>query len=121
MEKEIKVNTDKKKFFRQYVETLQPVLKLRAKEADVLSSLLYQSYLRKDINNLTDRFKLVFDYDTRIKIQEDLKMSTPVFRNCLSRLRRKNIIIKQNVIEPRYLVNPEEDTFSIKYTFLFKS
>jgi len=121
MEKELKIDTNTKKFFRQYVEILQPFIKLRANEADVLAGLLYHSYLRKDIGNLIDRFKLVFDYDTRLKIQEELNMSTPVFRNCLSRLRKKKIIGEHNVIPPYYLVNPTEENFSIKYTFTFKN
>ena len=120
MEKEIKITTDKRKFFRQYVEVLKPICNVRDREADVLAQLLYQSYLRKDINNLKDRFKLVFDYDTKIKIQEDTNMTTAVFRNCISQLRKKGIIGKDNVILSQYLINPDDKTFSVKYNFIIK-
>lgn len=120
MEKEIKIPTNRKKFFRQYIEVLKPICDVRDREADVLASLLYQSYLRKDINNLKDRFKLVFDYDTKIKIQEELNMTTAVLRNCISQLRKKGIIGKDNVILPQYLINPDDEIFSLKYNFILK-
>lgn len=121
MEKEIKIPTDRKKFFRQYVEILKPVCKLRDREADVLAALLYQSYIRRDINNLIERFKLVFDYDTKITILDDIKMDMAQFRNCLTELRKKQIIGKANVIGPGFLVNPPDDNiFSVKYSFVFK-
>lgn len=119
MEKEIPIQTDRRKFFRQYVEILKPICKLRDREADVLAELLYQAYIRKDINNLIDRFKLVFDYDTKIKMQDDIGMSTAVFRNCITQLRKKKIIGKNNVINLFYLINPDDDIVSIKYNFLF--
>jgi hypothetical protein len=118
MEKEIKVDTNKKKFFRQFVEILQPINRVRAREAEVLAELLYQSYLRRDIGDLKDRFKLVFDYDTKIKIQEELKMTTAVFRNCCTQLRKKGIIGKDNVIQQGYLINPpDKDYVTIKFVF----
>lgn len=119
MEKEIKINTDRKKFFRQYVEILKPICKLRGRDADVLAELLYQSYIRKDINSLSDRFRLIFDYNTKMTICEELNMGIAGFGNSLTQLRRKGVIGKGNVINPGYLINPDDDIVSIKYSFMF--
>jgi predicted transcriptional regulator len=120
MEKEIPINTNIKKFFRQYVEVLQPLFDIRSREADVFAALLYESYLRRDIGDLKDRFKLILDYDTKIKIQEELNMTTAVFRNCLTRLRKKGLVGKYDIIKPGYLINPDEkETVNIKFIFKF--
>lgn len=120
MEKTIPINTNKRKFFRQYVEILQPLFKIRAREADVLAALLYESYLRRDIGDIRDRFKLVYDYDIKMKIREELKMSSSVFCNCMVRLRKKGILGKDDIIRPGFLINPiEEETIDIKFSFKF--
>lgn len=120
MEKTIPINTNTRRFFRQYVEILQPLFNIRAREADVLAALLYESYLRKDINDIKDRFKLILDYDTKIRMQEELKMSTAVFRNCMVRLRKKGIIGKFDIVKPGFLINPiEGENVDIKFTFKF--
>lgn len=120
MEKELKIPTDRRKFFRQYVEILKPILKLRNREADVLAELLFESYKRKDINSLSDRFRLVFDYDVKLEMQERIKMESAQFSNCLTTLRKKNIIGKGNVINPGYLLNPDGESISFTFKFIFK-
>ncbi len=116
----IKIPTNVRKFFRQYIGLMQPILNLTDREAEVFSELLYHSYLRRDIGNLQDRFTLVFESDTRIQIQEVLNISASAFRNYIMSLRKKGLIGKGNVIHPRFLIIPNGDPINITFTFEFK-
>lgn len=114
-EQKLDIKTDRRTFFRQYVELLQPLLKIRNREADVFGELLYHTYLKKSISNKTDKFKLVFDSDTRIEIEKKLDISAAVLRNALTQLRDKNLIVN-NQIPDLFLVDPESE-FSLTFKF----
>lgn len=106
MEKILQLNTTEKVFFRQYVEILNPLLKLRAKELDVLSELLYYNNKLKNIDE-KNRWKLIFDYDTKKDIADTLKISVESLGNNLSYLRKKGIIIDNRVVS-NLLVYPDK-------------
>ncbi len=115
MERKLTIPVSKRKFFRAFVEILQPFIKLRNREGEVFAELLYHCYLRRGMANKKDMFKLVFDYDTRERIQQELNISSAVFRNTLSALRKKRLII-DNAIPNHYLMDLEEE---INLTFRF--
>jgi len=109
--------TDARTFYRRYLELLQPMLRLRKREADVLAELLYHNYLKKEITDEDDRAELVFHVSTRKKIQEYLKVSSPVIQQALGGLRKKELIagIKlRNFI----LVEPQDGVFSLTFNFV---
>ena len=114
MEKHIKIQTDKSKIFRQWIATLQPVIKLRDKEADVLSELLYQNNENKEFPE-DKRWIIIFDYNTKRTMMDKLNLSGAHFDNILSGLRKKSIIIDNKVIK-NLLFYPEEKN---KITFEF--
>lgn len=115
MERSLTIPVNKRDFFKAYVEILQPFIKVRNREGEVFAELLYQCYLRRNVENKKDMFKLVFDYDTREQIQEQLSISSAVFRNTLSALRKKRLII-DNTIPNHHLMEPDEE---MKLTFRF--
>jgi hypothetical protein len=123
-------STDARTFYRRYLELLQPMLKLRKREADVLAELLYHNYLKRDIANEEDRAELVFHISTRRKISKYLgkrdkegnviePLSNPVIQQALGGLRKKGLIsgIKfRNFV----LVEPEDGVFSLTFRFVVK-
>jgi len=118
MEKNIPIATTENKFFRQYLELINPILRLRGKELDVLAELLYYNYKFKDIAK-EHRWKLIFDYDTKTKIRTKLELSDASMNNNLSALRKKNVI-EANKVKQAYLVYPD-NKFSLKFQFNVKS
>ena len=115
MEKIVPLNTSEKVFFRQYVEILDPVIKLRPKELDVLAELLYHNNKLKDIDS-KNRWKLILDYDNKKEMAGGLNISVDSFGNNLSFLRKKGIIVDNKVIDG-LLVYPDK---TFKLTFKFK-
>jgi DNA-binding MarR family transcriptional regulator len=114
MEKILPLHTNKKVFFRQYVELLNPVVKLRPKELDVLAELLYHNAERENINE-KDRWKLVFDYDNKKEMADALNISVASLGNNLSYLRKRGIIVDNKVVD-NLLVYPKK---GFKLTFKF--
>tara|TARA_B110000259_G_C14028685_1_gene405759 strand:+ start:759 stop:1160 length:402 start_codon:yes stop_codon:yes gene_type:complete len=117
-----------RKFYRQFIELLQPILGLRKREADVFAELLYHNYLRRDIKNEEDRFRLVFDISTREKIGEALgqknekgelvqPLSNAVIQQALGGLRKKNLVsgIK---IRNAYTIEPSSGVFALTFKFV---
>lgn len=114
MEKNVPLKTDKKKFFRQYVEILDPLVKLRPKELDVLAELLYHNNELKDVKPDL-RWKLIFDYDTKKEMSQNLNISIPSLGNNLSYLRKRGIIVDNKVVDS-LLVYPGK-TFKLTFNF----
>jgi DNA-binding MarR family transcriptional regulator len=104
-------------FFRQYLELLNPLLKLRGKELDVLAELLYYNHKLIDIP-LEHRWKLIFDYDTKMEIRSKLKLSDASMNNNLSALRKKGVI-ENNKVKAAYVVLPE-NKFVLGFQFNIK-
>ena len=110
-------STRPRKFFRQYIELLQPMLKLRQREADVFAELLYHNYLKRDIKDTADRFKLVFDISTREKMQDYLKISNSVIQQALGGLRKKGVI-KGITLRESFIIVPQDGVFSLTFKFV---
>ena len=106
--------TTKSMFFRQYLELLNTIIHLRGKELDVLAELLYYNH---DFKNIPEehRWKIIFDYDTKLKIRNKLSLSEASMNNNLSALRKKNII-QNNKITKAYIVEPKKE-FVLAFSF----
>jgi DNA-binding MarR family transcriptional regulator len=115
MEKSIPITTTGKRFYRQYLELINPLLKLRGKELDVLAQLLYHN---NELRNISDehRWKIIFDYDTKVKIRTELGLSDASMNNNLSSLRKKGVIVDNKVVK-NFLIYPGEQC---KISFSFK-
>lgn len=118
MEREIPVTTNEVRFFREFVELLQPFNGLRKRDADVFGEILYQAHLIKDVEE-KHKFKLLFDYETRVEMENNLEISSANLRNSISNLRKKNLILEGNRIPKYYLIDPGKE-FSVKFTFKIK-
>jgi hypothetical protein len=113
---ELEVNLDD--YFNNVLVTLKPLTpfkKLRDKELKVLAQLLYYAYKYKSLPN-KEKFKLVFDYDTRQDICNKLNIPIGSFNNTLTIL-RTNKILEGRTIKNQFLLDPDKDPI-IAYKFI---
>jgi hypothetical protein len=114
-----RIKTGKKEIFKYWLEFLKPYHRLRQKEIDALSLMLYYRYeLSREVKNPDLVNKLLFATDTRNQIRADLNdMSQKVFNNLLTSLRKKGVLTKGNVINPVLVPNMTEDGFKLIFNF----
>lgn len=114
-----RIHTDKKSIFRYWLEFLKPYHKLRTKEIEALSLMLYYRYeLSREIKDMDMVDMILFSTQTRNKIREDLGgMDQKVFNNLLTSLRKKKIISKDNKINHVLIPNMTEEGFKLIFDF----
>ena len=114
-----RILTDKKSIFRYWLEFLKPYHKLRAKEIEALSLILYYRYERaREISNINIVDIVLFSTETRMKIRDDLGgMGQKVFNNLLTSLRSKGVLTKDNKINPVLIPSMSEDGFKLVFNF----
>ena len=121
MEKLIPIISTDRLIFKSYVKfiSLLTLAKIRPKAADVFAELLYLNYIKSDIVNKADRFKVIFDYDTKNEIKNTLGISDASLQNHLTYLRHKKLI-EDNSISDYYLIYPNEN-MTIGMRFILNS
>jgi hypothetical protein len=116
MEKIIPIVSNKDKFFRQYVELMNPIFKLNGRELDVLSEIIK---MNDSLVSVDEKFrgKLLLDYDSKRIMCDNLKMSDASFNNNLTSLRKKGLLLGNNLAKgiSVYLGNSLE--FKVIYSF----
>jgi hypothetical protein len=117
-----RIHTSKQSIFRYWLEFLKPYHKLRNKEIEALSLLLYYRYeLSRDISDMSMVDMVLFSTQTRNKIREDLGgMEQKNFNNLLTSLRKKGIIMPGNKINPKLIPNMTENGFKLVFDFDIK-
>tara|TARA_R110002049_G_scaffold85285_3_gene216877 strand:+ start:1054 stop:1431 length:378 start_codon:yes stop_codon:yes gene_type:complete len=118
-----RIHTDKRSIFRYWLEFLKPYHKLRAKEIEALSLMLYYKYeLSREISNKDIVDMILFSTETRAKIRKDLNdMSQKVFNNLLTSLRKKGVVTKDNKINHVLIPNMSEEGFKLVFNFEVKN
>jgi len=95
----IPIQTTKKKYFRQCLEVLKilpPLNTLRPKELTVLAEFLYWNNEYKHIPK-EDRWKIIFDYETKLKMKDNIGIDDFSFNNITTSLRKKGILSKKGI------------------------
>lgn len=89
---EIPIAISRHDYFSTYVEVLNPILKLKKREKELLVEYLKLNYKNKNYNAV--QLKSMFS-DSSIKwdIRRALKMSEPSFNNHIKQLRDKSIFL----------------------------
>ena len=106
-----------KDFFKYWLLTTKRYNKLSEREIDIVALLLYYRYsYSKEILNEKMLWKLVFDYDTRLLIKEELNMTNSNFENNLTNIRVKGVI-KDNIIKSAYIPDIELEAKNFKVIF----
>lgn len=120
---EASLNLKLKDFFFKWLDITRSFHKLNNQQQQVLSLLLYYHYIyKKEVTNNKILWKFIFDYDTRLKIQDDPIFKKPLsvqgLNTVLSHLRKKNIIV-DGQISPRYIPVLTNDCKKFKISFNF--
>lgn len=107
------------KFFRYWFEFLYPFHKLTAREIDVITSLVKQRYeLSKVITDEEVLDRVVMSEDTKRKVREECNITLPHFQVIMGKLRKNNVII-DNKINPKFIPNVKEENGNFKLLLLF--
>ena len=106
-------------FFKMWFMFLQPFHHLTEREMEVATSFVKQRYeLSKVVsdNDILDR--LVMSEDTKRKVREECSITLPHFQVIMGKL-RKNSIIVDGKLNPRYIPRVIEENGSFKLMLLF--
>ena len=97
--------------FKAYLQILNPILKLKDKEIEVLSSFLSIWYKNKNNKNID---KLLFSTPVRKMVRKSIDMSEASFNNHITMLRKKKMIINKR-LNPNILNGITDTGIEITY------
>lgn len=113
------INIKIKDLFFKWIEITRTFHQLTNQQCEVLALLLYHHYiLKKEVTNNKILWKMVFDYDTKLKIREELGISDNVLQNTLTVFRKKYIIV-DNEISKNFIPDLTLDSKNFKIIFNF--
>lgn len=116
------IKTTFKSLFKQWLLLTKSMHKLTPNEIDVLSLYLYYFYVYKeDIKNEGFLWKILFDYETKLKIRDELNIDDGTFQNIMTAFRKKQVIV-DNKINPKYIpiLNTKEKSFKIIFNLNYE-
>lgn len=115
----IRIPTNIKMFFRYWFTFLRPFHKLTDREIDIITSFTYERYLLSKVISDSDILdKVVMSEDTKKKVREESNISLAHFQVIMGKLRRNKVII-DNKINPRFIPNITDENGSFKLMLLF--
>src|SRR5699024_2608949 len=113
------INIKIKDLFNKWLDITASFHKLTPQPKEILALLLYYHYqYKKEITNDKILWKIVFDYDTKMKIKEEMGIKDQAIQNALTLLRNKNIIVNNKISEgfiPTF--SKDSNTFQIIFNF----
>jgi hypothetical protein len=107
----IPIKSDIPKSMKAYLQILNPVLKLKDKEIEVLSSFLSIWHSNRSNPNLD---KMLFSTPVRKLVRNQIDMSEASFNNHITMLRKKKMIIDKK-LNPSILSGVQENGIEITY------
>ena len=106
-------------FFKMWFMFLQPFHRLTQREMEVPTSFIKQRYeLSKVVSDNDILDKLVMSEDTKRKVREECNITLPHFQVIMGKLRKNNIIV-DGKLNPRYIPRVIEENGSFKLMLLF--
>ena len=112
----IKVTKDTKLLsIIKVLQCVYPFSTLRPKQVDVFAELCkeYNKFIAEGIDPKSAN-KLLLDYDTYMRMADNLNMKIANIYNIMSELRKDGLLLK-DCINPKYLI---QDFNEIKFTFI---
>ena len=113
----IPIKGDISNSLKAYLQILNPVLKLKDKEIEVLSNFLSIWYKNKKNPNID---KLLFSTPVRKMVRKAIGMSEASFNNHITMLRKKKMIVGKN-LNPTILNAIKKDRIEITYKITWTS
>ena len=108
------------KFFRYWFEFLLPFHNLTSREIDVIAAFVKQRYqLSKVIKDDNILDKVIMSEDTKKKVREECNITLPHFQVIMGKLRKNKVII-DGKINPRFIPNIDEETGYFQLLLLFE-
>jgi 2'-5' RNA ligase len=107
----IPIKSDIPKSMKAYLQILNPILKLKDKEIEVLSSFLSIWQSNRDNANLD---KMLFSTPVRKLVRKQIDMSEASFNNHITMLRKKQMIVDKK-INPTILNGIDKEGIEITY------
>jgi hypothetical protein len=108
------------KFFKYWFEFLKPFHKLTDREIDVIVSFVRQRYeLSKVIKDDAILDKVTMSEDTKKKVREECNINLPHFQVIMGKLRKNKVII-DGKINPRFIPNIDEENGYFQLMLLFE-
>ena len=106
-------------FFKMWFMFLQPFHHLTEREMEVATSFVKQRYeLSKVVSDNDILDKLVMSEDTKRRVREECNITLPHFQVIMGKLRKNNIII-DGKLNPRYIPRVVEESGLFKLMLLF--
>ena len=110
----------KGKFFRYWMEFLEPFHKLTDREIDIITAFLKHRYeLSKVIKDDEILDKVTMSEDTKRQIREECNITLPHFQVIMGKLRKNKVII-DGKINPRFIPNITEEEGNFQLMLLFE-
>ena len=107
-------------FFRHWFKFLEPFHKLTEREIDVITSFVKQRYeLSKFIKDNEILDKVTMSEDTKKKVREECNITLPHFQVIMGKLRKNKVII-DGKINPKFIPNINEETGTFQLLLLFE-
>lgn len=110
--KTIRIRLDEENYFEHVITILRavpPFDKLRAKELEAYSRLLYHyNKLQNNGKTFAEINQQLFSYDMRKIIEKEIKVGDSGYRNLLSRLRAVGIISNKS-LKKQFIIAYSED------------
>ena len=115
------MNVKLKDLFFRWLDITKAFHKLNNQQQQVLALLLYHHYqYRKEVTNNKILWKILFDYDTKLKIKEDEVfkngLSDGALQNILTALRKRKIIVDGEIAK---VFIPELDLSAKNFKIVF--
>lgn len=115
------MNVKLKDLFFKWMKITSPFHTMNNQQQQVLALLLYYHYqYRKDITNNKILWRVLFDYDTKLKIKEDdvfeNGLSDSALQTILTNLRKKNVIVDGEIAK---VYIPELDLKANNFKIIF--
>ena len=117
--KQANINIKIKDLFFRWLEITSAFHNLTIQQKKVLGLLLYHHFrLKSEITNKKILWKLVFDYETKRLIKEELNIKDSVLQNILTKFRKIGVI-KNNQITSTFIPDINKDSNNFKVIFNF--
>lgn len=108
------------KFFKYWFVFLEPFHHLTDREMDIIAALVKQRYeLSKVIKDDEILDKVTMSEDVKKKVREECNITLPHFQVILGKL-RKNKVIVDGKINPRFIPNIDEEAGSFQLLLFFE-
>ena len=108
------------KFFRYWFMFLEPFHNLTEREIDIIASFVKQRYLLSKVIKDTEILdRVTMSEDTKKKVREECNISLPHFQVIMGKLRKNKVII-DGKINPRFIPNIDEDAGAFQLLLLFE-